>query len=45
MRYVASMIFVVSLLLGSTNLARADVITDWNEKAVSAGYAARVTPA
>jgi len=44
MKYVASMIFVVSLLLGSTNLARADVITDWNEKAVSAGYAARVTP-
>lgn len=24
--------------------ARADVVTDWNERAVSAGYAARITP-
>ena len=25
-------------------LAHADVVTDWNERAVSAGYAARITP-
>ncbi len=44
MKYLAWIILVASLLLGSISLARADVITDWNEKAVSAGYAARVTP-
>jgi hypothetical protein len=44
MKYLASTVFLVSLLLGLNRLAAADVITDWNEKAVAAGYAARVTP-
>jgi hypothetical protein len=44
MKYIADTILAVSLLLGLTRLVRADVITDWNEKAVNAGYAARVTP-
>jgi hypothetical protein len=44
MKYRAYTILAVSLLLGLTGLARADVITDWNEKAVAAGYTAGVTP-
>lgn len=32
------------LLFGLTGVTSADVITDWNERAVAAGYAARVTP-
>ena len=44
MKYLAGATLVTSLLFGSTNLSRADVLTDWNEKAVSAGYAARATP-
>lgn len=32
-------------LLSSSGMARADVITDWNEKAVAAGYTARTGPA
>ena len=31
-------------VLTSVSLTAADVIIDWNEKAVTAGYAARVTP-
>jgi hypothetical protein len=44
MKYRAYTILAVSLLLGLPMLAGADVITDWNEKAVNAGYAAQVTP-
>jgi hypothetical protein len=44
MKYLAWTILVALLLLRLTSSATADVITDWNEKAVSAGYAARVTP-
>ena len=43
MKYRAYTILAVSLLLGLPMLAGADVITDWNEKAVNAGYAARYT--
>jgi hypothetical protein len=44
MKYLAWTILSASLLLGGTGRARADVIIDWNEQAVKAGYAARVTP-
>ena len=44
MKYLACIILVALLLLGSISLARGDVIIDWNEKAVAAGYASRVTP-
>jgi len=36
---------IASLLLGFFPVSRADVVNDWNEKAVSSGYTARVTPA
>ena len=44
MKCLAWTILLASLLLGFTGRARADVIIDWNERAVNAGYAARVTP-
>ena len=44
MKYFAFAILVGSLLFGSASLTSADVITDWNERAVTAGYTARVTP-
>lgn len=44
MKYFAATIIVASLLFRLTGLATADVIADWNEKAVSAGYTARVNP-
>jgi hypothetical protein len=44
MKYLAWTILWASLLFGGTGRAAADVIIDWNEKAVNAGYAARVTP-
>jgi hypothetical protein len=44
MKLVAGCVLIVSSLLGLTGISAADVITDWNEKAVAAGYTARVTP-
>lgn len=44
MKYFAIVSFVASALFGMTALAPADVIIDWNEKAVAAGYTARVSP-
>ena len=38
------LVFMASLLFAFTRPATADVITDWNERAVSAGYTARVSP-
>ena len=38
-------ILITSLLMGLSGLATADVVTDWNEKAVAAGYAANAGPA
>src|SRR5919108_5402560 len=35
---------IVCLLAAAANLAIADVVTDWSEKAVAAGYAARQGP-
>ena len=35
---------IVCLLAAAANLAIADVVTDWNEKAVAAGYTARQGP-
>ena len=44
MKQVALLAVVLLTLLGSGNSASADVITDWNERAVAAGYTARLTP-
>src|SRR5687768_16370462 len=33
-------LFIASLLMGSSSFATADVVTDWNAKAVGAGYTA-----
>jgi PAP2 superfamily protein len=44
MKCLAFTILVASLLFGLSSLTSADVITDWNERAVTAGYTARVTP-
>ena len=44
MKCLAFTILVASLLFGLTSVTCADVITDWNERAVTAGYTARVTP-
>jgi hypothetical protein len=44
MKYSMWKTLTVALAFGLAGSARADVLTDWNEKAVSAGYAARVTP-
>ena len=41
----ATRMFLVASLLGLAAPATADVITDWNEKAVAAGYAANAGPA
>ena len=38
------LVFMASLLFAFTRPATADVITDWNQRAVSAGYTARVSP-
>ena len=38
-------VFLVASLLGLTGPATADIITDWNEKAVAAGYTANAGPA
>jgi hypothetical protein len=35
---------MAALVVGSRGLASGDVITDWNETAVAAGYTARVSP-
>jgi hypothetical protein len=37
-------LFSVYSFLFALHLAHADVVTDWNEKAVTAGYTARITP-
>ena len=39
-----SMVLIAALLSGFHGAATADVITHWNEKAVTAGYTARVSP-
>ena len=44
MKYLARITLIASLLIGSSGSVSADVLTDWNEKAVTAGYAARATP-
>ena len=44
MKYLVWKILMAASLLGLAGSAKADVLTDWNEKAVSAGYAARATP-
>ena len=36
--------FIVSLLIGLSVTAHADVITDWNDKVVAAGVQARQAP-
>ena len=42
MRIVSYIFLVTALLVALNGLATADVITDWNEKAVNAGNTARV---
>ena len=44
MKVVAFVTLIASFLLGISSLTTADVIIDWNERAVAAGYTARVTP-
>jgi hypothetical protein len=44
MRATAGGILTAALLLGAGARARGDVITDWNDTAVAAGYAARQIP-
>ena len=44
MKLTTSMFLMGTLLVGLTSTASADVITDWNETAVSAGYTARQGP-
>ena len=44
MKAVAFVTLITSFLFGICGLTTADVITDWNESAVTAGYTARVTP-
>jgi hypothetical protein len=44
MKLAAYIILIASFSLGLNGLATADIITDWNERAVTAGYTARVTP-
>lgn len=44
MKGLALVMFAVALLFGFSRLSSADVVTDWNERAVTAGYAAAVTP-
>ena len=42
MRIVSYIFIIAALLVGFNGLARADVIADWNERAVNAGNVARV---
>ena len=44
MKSLAVTLGVTSLLFSFSSLASADVVTEWNDRAVTAGYAARVTP-
>jgi hypothetical protein len=44
MKKLAFTILIASLLFGLISAARADVIIDWNEIAVTAGYTARISP-
>jgi hypothetical protein len=44
MKNMVSAISLASLLLGIPSSARSDVVTEWNEKAVVAGYTARISP-
>ncbi|HEU4342297.1 MAG TPA: vanadium-dependent haloperoxidase [Candidatus Binatia bacterium] len=44
MMAIRYMVLVVTLLVGLNPSATADVITDWNERAVAAGYTARISP-
>jgi len=44
MKSLAFTLWVTSLLSCFSSVASADVVTDWNDRAVTAGYAARVTP-
>lgn len=44
MKPATRIIASTSLFLALSSIAMADVITDWNEKAVAAGYAARIAP-
>jgi hypothetical protein len=44
MKVIPFVILIGSFLFGTRSLTTADVITDWNERAVTAGYTARVTP-
>jgi hypothetical protein len=44
MKLTTSMVLMGALLVGLTNAASADVITDWNERAIAAGYTARQGP-
>src|SRR5262245_65693850 len=41
---ITRMSFIVALLIGLSVMAHADVITDWNDKAVAAGVQARQAP-
>jgi hypothetical protein len=44
MKTAALVISIAAFLFGTCGLTTADVVTDWNERAVTAGYTARVTP-
>ena len=44
MKLTASMFWMGTLLVGLAGAASADVITDWNERAVAAGYTANQGP-
>jgi hypothetical protein len=44
MKNIVSAISLASLLFGITSSARSDVVTEWNEKGVVAGYTARISP-
>ena len=44
MKRLALISAIASFVLGLSGLTSADVVTDWNERAVVAGYTARVTP-
>jgi hypothetical protein len=44
MKVVAIFILIASLVFGMRGSTTADIIIDWNERAVTAGYTARVTP-
>ena len=44
MKALSFAVLVAQVIFGLGGLASADVVTDWNESAVNAGYTARVTP-